>query len=798
MKTTTSVKLALRLSLLIIFFSLSEASLKASHLLGGAVTWECLPGGAYKFRLTVYRDCSGVPMNSTTETLSTNAGGTITCTKIATNYLNKECNAPSCLGATFPYVGGVEEHIYESGPITLTGTPPATGWYFYWQNCCRPSMVSNLASAASTGYTFAAQIFSSNMGTCMANSPQFLENPNPVICTSTQQSIVNTAFDLDGDSLYYKYVAPFDDGSSFPPPLVSFASGYSAQSPFPQSANAQLDHSTGMISINNAIQGVFTYGIVVEKWRNGQLIGEVYRELPVFAKSCTPPPGICGGTQNLAPSVSFQWLSGYDTLSPVYTGTNTISYYEMEVNSGTPIKFIMSALDAQVNANCTPQLVNFYGESPYLSSAPSYNGSGNCKTGVNCAEVVSLNANGGFNATASNSVEFNWVPNCSNFNPTTNIGLNTRTFDFYFEFFDDGCPYPMSRPMLIRIKVNSSPSLGITASSNQICQGDSVLLSAPAGYANYMWATGQTTPNIYAATPGWYTVTCTDNNACVVTDSIEIGLLTPYTQAPEICLVTFDETVGYNSVVWEKPSKKGVKAYLVYRYLQTPPMQLLDTVGVNDLSSYVDSSVGANAQAWSYYIALLDSCGIEYGTSITSHTTIWLTASQPIANQVALNWTPYVGVVPSRYIIYRKDQPNASYTKLDSVSNQVTYYIDSLLPTGNGFSYKIGAVLDSGCVATYKTNAETNSNVVAYASIGLLESALKDQLNIYPNPTTGMVQLSMPVNGSYKIFTMRGELLETKAIQGINIDLSALPMGLYVVEIVDDKAQSAYFRIQKL
>jgi hypothetical protein len=80
----------------------------------------------------------------------------------------------------------------------------------------------------------------------------------------------------------------------------------------------------------------------------------------------------------------------------------------------------------------------------------------------------------------------------------------------------------------------------------------------------------------------------------------------------------------------------------------------------------------------------------------------------------------------------------------------------------------------------------------------LLESALKDQLNIYPNPTTGMVQLSMPVNGSYKIFTMRGELLETKGIQGMNIDLSALPMGLYVVEVVDDKAQSAYFRIQKL
>ena len=226
-------------------------------------------------------------------------------------------------------------------------------------------------------------------------------------------------------------------------------------------------------------------------------------------------------------------------------------------------------------------------------------------------------------------------------------------------------------------------------------------------------------------------------------------------------------------------------------------MQLLDTVGVNNLSEYIDSGVGANYQAWSYYIALLDSCDNEYGSSFTSHTTIWLSGSQPNANQVALSWTPYLGATPSRYVIYRRDNPTANYAKLDSVPVQVTGYIDSALPAGNGFSYKIGAVMDSGCVASFKTNAESISNIFEYASIGQDEDMLQNKLAIFPNPTTGPLQLTIPVAGEFTLFSVNGQLIKSGKVQGQTIDLSQIPAGLYVLEIKPEATETVYFKVQK-
>ena len=40
--------------------------------------------------------------------------------------------------------GAVEEHIYQSSPTEINGTPDANGWHFTWSNCCRNLAVTNL------------------------------------------------------------------------------------------------------------------------------------------------------------------------------------------------------------------------------------------------------------------------------------------------------------------------------------------------------------------------------------------------------------------------------------------------------------------------------------------------------------------------------------------------------------------------------------------------------------------------------------------------------------------------------
>jgi hypothetical protein len=61
--------------------------------------------------------------------------------------------------------------------------------------------------------------------------------------------------------------------------------------------------------------------------------------------------------------------------------------------------------------------------------------------------------------------------------------------------------------------------------STILCEGTSVGLRAGGGFISYQWSTGQTSRVIGVSTAGLYTVTATDSNGCVATDTISILVL---------------------------------------------------------------------------------------------------------------------------------------------------------------------------------------------------------------------------------------------------------------------------------
>lgn len=88
------------------------------------------------------------------------------------------------------------------------------------------------------------------------------------------------------------------------------------------------------------------------------------------------------------------------------------------------------------------------------------------------------------------------------------------------------CPSTTSKT----IKIAEEPVLEITAEgSTSICDGDSVKLSVPAIFKNYVWTAGSqgsfTTPSIYATKDGVVTVAVTTEEGCTVNASIEINML---------------------------------------------------------------------------------------------------------------------------------------------------------------------------------------------------------------------------------------------------------------------------------
>ncbi len=60
------------------------------------------------------------------------------------------------------------------------------------------------------------------------------------------------------------------------------------------------------------------------------------------------------------------------------------------------------------------------------------------------------------------------------------------------------------------------------ADSNKICDGDSLLLDAGAGYAVYTWSIGASTQTIWVLNDGTYSVTVTDVNGCQNTDAEDL------------------------------------------------------------------------------------------------------------------------------------------------------------------------------------------------------------------------------------------------------------------------------------
>ena len=96
----------------------------------------------------------------------------------------------------------------------------------------------------------------------------------------------------------------------------------------------------------------------------------------------------------------------------------------------------------------------------------------------------------------------------------------------------NGCPGSSDT---VRVVLSSVTPPTVTASSpTSFCQGGSVTLAAPTGYANYIWSNGSTDRSITVTQSGSYTVTVTDNSLCAATSNTTAVTVFPTPAKPTI------------------------------------------------------------------------------------------------------------------------------------------------------------------------------------------------------------------------------------------------------------------------
>ncbi len=441
-----------KLLILFIFF-LTPFITSASHVVGGSLTYEQLGASTYKIILKVYRDCgptSAALDNSVVIEVKRADGTAFVPSKNITIPLGTKTKLnPFVDTCVIKQNICVEEGIYTK--IVNNFPPQAGGYHLFWQRCCRNASILNIVTPDFAGESFYTFIPDNN-SIISNSSPSWINSPPTFICQSQPINFNHGATDPDGDSLSYKFYAPYlgcynpapasspncggIDYPTFPANIATFNSvvwkpGYSASNPL-GGAGLTLS-STGFLNGTPPAIGQYVMGIKCEEWRNGVKIGEIVRDFQFNVVNCPPPSnanfnttGYCTGltvkfnNTTVPVSNTYFWNFGVtstfaDTshaVSPTYTypaiGTYTVTLIS---NKGTPCADtsiqvvsvpLINAAFTSPTSTCTGLAVNFNDASTVSDSSFITNwdwnfGNGNTSTLQNPSNIY--NTAGTFNVT---------------------------------------------------------------------------------------------------------------------------------------------------------------------------------------------------------------------------------------------------------------------------------------------------------------------------------------------------------------------------------------------------------------
>ncbi len=324
----------------------------------------------------------------------------------------------------------VEEGIFE---MDVMVPPDPGGYHIIVERCCRNGNIANLSTPGSLGQSYYCFLPPTPI---INSSPQFSDIPVPFICAGDTVTIVNNAFDPDGDSLVYSFETPYSDYSifgtgpySFPIPPVLYNPGYSMTSPFGAGGFNSIDPVTGLTKYYIPNQGFFVVAIEIKEYRNGVLIAKIRRDLQLIAIACPV---------NSVPQLSYA------------NGSGQLNY---TITEGQTLCFPVTFTDSN-------------GDSLYLTSSGLIFNS----TFVNPPASLP-NANGD----GIVSSQFCWSTECG-------IARNAP-YQFAVSVLDNGCPPKISN-QIYSIKVNPSPLPPAPAVSimqnppGTICLGTAVTFTA--------------------------------------------------------------------------------------------------------------------------------------------------------------------------------------------------------------------------------------------------------------------------------------------------------------------------------
>lgn len=410
-----------------------------------------------------------------------------------------------------------------------------------------------------------------------------------------------------------------------------------------------------------------------------------------------------------------------------------------------------------------------------------------------CSLTAEIGSNNGFSICQGQQIELSVLTTASN--PTyqwylngevlmneSSSTLSANTGGSYQVLITDNNCSAISET----VNINLLPELVLPEINVQFengnCGNAYATLTPIGGNANsYEWSTGEQSATIVVSLSGEYTLLVSNSSGCYAyTPPVILNFA--QSEPNPICLVTVDETTGYNTIIWEPITSELVTDYLIYK--ETNVANQYESIGSVSYGSdgvFVDESSNSAVQASRYKIGVMDICNVE-STLSSLHKTIHLTSNLGVGNTVNLIWSHYEGFEFGSYNIYRGTAAD-NMTLLTTIASNLNSYTD-LLPLTNGY-YMIEV---EGVSCDPSRSIQTSkSNVINYEFVGVNEVVLNN-IKLYPNPAIEYITLEIPselIGETMVIYDVTGrEIYRSKTANPTNnINVASFSSGSYVLRV---------------
>jgi gliding motility-associated-like protein len=328
---------------IIIICILGYSDVKATHIVGGDITYKHVGGNFYEIVLTLRRDCEE---GNFAFDRQASLGLFDAKTNVLINDFRLDFMASDTVGNTIVancgFVGGsvcVQRTSYRK---IINLEPREGGYIIAYQRCCRNGTLFNVIDPLDSGSTQWVHITEEALA-LRNSSPTFTNWPDVYICANTPLIFNHSATDADGDLLVYRTCVPSDGATkSAPDPAppgappyfpIQWKPPYNLENMMGGTPLA-IDPQTGVITANPNLVGQFLIGICVDEYRNGVLISTIKRDFQYNVRICLEPAFADFETQlepckstpvtfknNTLNAVGFEWNFNFPSTDMAFKST---------------------------------------------------------------------------------------------------------------------------------------------------------------------------------------------------------------------------------------------------------------------------------------------------------------------------------------------------------------------------------------------------------------------------------------------------------------------------------------------